>query len=387
MNIRSALTQRTNAYRAGGELAASLHGCDPEVVLIFASIHYLPGYAMLYQGLVEGLSDHGKPPLVIGCTGDGVYERQGVANHGACALAIDSGGAVKWSLAMRDGLSRDVVATAEACAREAQDGVAGKATFAFVFADGVHTDSTAMVSALNRVLSCPYTGGLAADDRRFVQNQIFCGCETKEDAIAVLAASGDLPFALHAASGWLPVGREGVVEDCQGSVIRRIGGLPAFAFLREQLGVTPGELDLGIIPLAEYPDTSDGNPILHAPGHMDAQSGEITAIGGMPQGTRVRVCTATRDDVLRGVDNAIAGVQRAGIKPAGILVISCAGRRWVLEDRCREEIERIQAAFGPDLPVAGFPSFGEIGPFRTSAGNYTPVYIHNTTCVLCLIGK
>ena len=353
--------------------------------MLFASIHYLPGYAMLHQGLLDGLG--GKPPLVIGCTGDGVYERQGVANHGVCAMAFNSGGEVKWSLALRDNISKDVDAATEACAREAQSGVGGKANFALVFADGTHTDSTALVAALNRVLTCPYAGGLAADDRRFVHSQVFCGCETEEDAVVVLAASGNLPFALHAASGWLPVGREGVVEDCDGSTIRKIGGQPAFAFLREQLGVTPGELDIGIIPLAEYPAGSDGNPILHAPGHLDAQSGEITTVGGMPQGTRVRVCTATRDDVLRGVDNAIAGVMRAGLKPAGILVISCAGRRWVLEERCREEIERIQAVFGPDLPVAGFPSFGEIGPFRTSAGSYTPVYIHNTTCVLCLIGK
>ena len=385
MNIRSALTQRTNPYRAGGELAAAIHGCDPEVVLLFASIHYLTGYAMLYQGLVDGIGEN--PPLVIGCTGDGVYERQGMANHGVCALAINSGGKVKWSLAMRDGLSRDVLSASEGCAGEAQTAVGGKADFAFVFADGARADSTAMVAAINRVLRCPYTGGLAADDRRFAQSQIFCGRETREDAVAVLAACGGLSVALHAASGWLPVGRAGVVEACDGNTIRRIGGLPAFAFLQEQLGVTPGELDIGIIPLAEHPEGPEGNPVLHAPAYLDAQSGEITTFGGIPQGTRVQACTATRDDVLCGVDTAIAGVLQAGLKPAGILIVSCAGRRWVLEERCREEIDRIQAAFGPDLPVAGFPSFGEIGPFRTSAGNYSAVYIHNTTCVLCLIGK
>ena len=387
MIVRSSVTQRTNAYRAGGELAAGLHGCEPEVVLLFASIHYLPEYAMLFQGLMDSLG--GKPPLVLGCTGDGVYERQGVANHGACALAINSCGAVRWSLSMREGLSKDMAGATESCAQEAQAGVGGRANFAFVFADGLRTgtDSTALVATINRVLTCPYTGGLAADDRRFVNSQIFCGSETREDAIVVLAAEGDLPFALHAASGWLPGGRAGVVEACEGTTIHRIGGQSAFAFLRDQFGVKPGTLDIGSVPLAEYPARSDGNPILHALGSMDAQSGTITTIGGMPEGTRVQVCTATCDDVLRGVDSAIAGVLRAGLDPAGILVVSCAGRRWVLEERCREEIARIQAAFGPDLPLVGFPSFGEISPFRTSAGNYTPVYLHNNTCVLCLIGK
>lgn len=385
MHMRSALTQRPNAYRAGVELAAGMDGLDAELILLFASIHYEPDYAALYAGLMDGLG--GKTPLVLGCTGDGVYERQGVANHGACALAFDSGGLVRWHASMRRQVSVNGIGAAQACAAEALAAAGGRADFALVFADGTRTDGSALVECLRQALPCPFAGGLAADDRRIRHTSVFLDGEAAGDAVVVLVASGELHFALHAASGWLPVGAEGVVEACSGNIVQRIGGQTAFAFLREQLGVTPGELDIGIVPLAEYPPGSDGNPILHAPSRLDPAGGTIDVVGGIPEGARVRVCTATRDDVLRGVENAIAGVQRAGFEPAGVLVVSCAGRRWVLEDRCREEIERLLAALGHDLPVAGFPSFGEIGPFLTAAGAYTPVYFHNTTCILWLIGR
>jgi hypothetical protein len=385
MNIRSALTQRAHAYRAGGELAAGLGPCEPEVILLFTSVHYLPNYAMLYQGLMDGLP--GKPPLVVGCTGDGVYERSGVANHGASALAINTQGKVQWGAALRPALSQNLSASTAACVRESFTHVGGKATFAFVFASGMRTDGSELVNVLNQTITCPYVGGLAADDRHFLHSQVFCNQEARDDAIVMLVAQGELPIALHSASGWIPIGQSGVVESVSGNTIRQINGRPAYTFLQEQLGTTPTELDIGIVPLAEYPPQADGNPVLHAPSHINAQSGDLVTIGGIDTGTHVQVCTATRDDVLRGVDSAIAGIMRAGLTPAGMLVISCAGRRWILEERYREEVDRIQAALGTELPLAGFPSFGEIGPFHAVSGGYTPVYFHNTTCVLCLIGR
>ena len=43
---------------------------------------------------------------------------------------------------------------------------------------------------------------------------------------------------------------------------------------------------------------------------------------------------------------------------------------------------------GTTIPLAGFPSFGEVGPFRKAAdGLYTPSYLHSNSCVLWMIGK
>ena len=383
MRVKSALTQRVQPYRAGMELAAELSEIKPELVLVFTSIHYAADFATLHAGLMDGLP--GAKPLVVGCTGDGVYESDRLANHGISALAVNSEGAVRWQAALRRGIFGDVASVAESCARAAGG---TDASFALVFAEGTKGNGGAVLDGMKRVLACPFAGGMAGDDRRLEHSWVYLNGEAAEEAMVALTAHGDFRFALHTASGWNPVGDEGVVESSTANVVERIGGMSAMEFYREQIGAVPGEMDIGLIPLAEYPSGCDGNPILHTIVNMNAMTGDITVLGAIPRGTFVRVCQATREDVLNGVDGAMAGVQQAGIEPAGMLMVSCAGRRWILGERWREEVSRIHALLGTTIPLAGFPSFGEVGPFRKTAdGLYTPSYLHSNSCVLWMIGK
>lgn len=68
------------------------------------------------------------------------------------------------------------------------------------------------------------------------------------------------------------------------------------------------------------------------------------------------------------------------------MVISCAGRKWLLEDRANEEVEQVLATLGQRIPLVGFPSFGEISPFRKPDGTYSDTFFHNVTFVICAIG-
>ena len=108
--------------------------------------------------------------------------------------------------------------------------------------------------------------------------------------------------------------------------------------------------------------------------------------GSLEKDTEVRVCTATRDDVLRAVEDAMRKTKRAGFEPCGALLVSCAGRKWLLEEGTPAEVEKVLDAVGRRIPLVGLPSFGEIGPFLDSTGTYTPSYFHNVTFVVCLFG-
>ena len=78
-----------------------------------------------------------------------------------------------------------------------------------------------------------------------------------EDSVALLLGRGRFAYAIHAASGWTPMGAAAQVDECEGRVLRRIGGMPAQAFIREQLGKAPSETDQGILPLATYDHPQD----------------------------------------------------------------------------------------------------------------------------------
>ncbi len=47
---------------------------------------------------------------------------------------------------------------------------------------------------------------------------------------------------------------------------------------------------------------------------------------------------------------------------AAVLLVSCVGRREVLGDEIDDEIEAVRRVFPAGTPIAGFYSYGEIGP-------------------------
>lgn len=385
MQCQSASSTNTDAYRAGSEVGEGLTSIRPEVILLFVSPNYKPGFADVLSGLRDGLGT--ALPIVIGGSGDGIYETRNVAHHGISALALNSGGQVKWAVATARGVAADSFTATQECAHRALAALGGQADFAFVMADGIKADGSRVVDGLRSVLDIPFLGGLAADDRKFTGTFVLVGEEMLEDAVAVLLASGKLRVWMNAASGWTPIGKAGTIEACRGNVIERISGLTATEFMREQLGKNPSEVDIGLVPLATSSQGAADHLALRAPLSFDAKAGTVTVVGSIDKGASVRVCTATRAEVIAGVDQALQNAPREGFKAAAALIVSCAGRKWVMGNHGHEEVERVFAALGRRLPMAGFPSFGEIAPFRTADGSYTPTCFHNVTFTLCLIGE
>jgi hypothetical protein len=384
MRCKSVSTVNADAYRAGNEIGASLREISPEVVVLFATISYEPEFPDLFAGFYDGLGF--SDVVVFGGTGDGIYETSLTANYGVCALGMNSEGKCHWSVAVEKGVKKDSFTAAHACAQKVLAEAGGQVKFAFLLADGVKADGSKIVSGAGSVLSVPFFGGLTGDDRRFIQSKILINGEVMDDVVAILTVTGDLLFSMNADSGWIPLGSFGKVEDCHGSTINRISGMSAQAFMKEQLGKPLGETEIGVIPLALYQRDGGRHFSLRSSSHIDPASGSITTFGSIEKGTSVRVCTATREEVLNGVRKALAGVNPDRFSPAAAIVISCAGRKWVLEDRGNEEVDEVFAALGKKIPLIGIPSFGEISPFRNPDGVYTRTFFHNVTLAICLIG-
>lgn len=384
MRYKSASSTSTDAYCAGAEIGGSLREILPEVVLLFASISYEQNFAELFEGIRDGLD--GRETLIFGGTGDGIYETSQAAHYGVCALGMNSQGKIRWAAASAKGVGADSFSAARACALAALSSAGGAANFAFVLADGAKADGSGIAAGIESVIRVPFFGGLTGDDRKFTRSRILLNGQELEDAVSILVASGELPYSVTAASGWTPMGAPGNIEESESSTIRIIDGMSAQAFMKEQLGKPLGEADLGIVPLAAYSEAGDEYFFLRTPSHMDPETGAITTFGSIDTGTRVRVCTATRKDVLEGVRKSLEDVNDGKFVPAAALIISCAGRKWLLNNTGEEEIAPVLTAFGKKIPLVGFPSFGEISPFRKPDHTYTRTFFHNVTFVICLLG-
>ncbi len=382
MKYQSASTKVADSYRAGAELGEKLAGLAPEAVLVFCTIHYIDAI----QDLVAGLQDVlGEDVLICGGTGDGIYETGGVASHGVSALAIHTEGQSQWKAVLVRGVKADSAKAAEEATRRVQAELNAPITMAFALADGLKADGARMVDGLRQAMNAPCFGGLAADDRQFARSITFLGTEAAEDALMVLAASGRVPFKINAASGWKPVGDVGRVTRTEGPVLHEIDGRPAEAFLREQTGKTMGGMELAVLPLAEYTSSDDTQFVLRSCSHFE-QNGPVTLFGRVNEGSRVRVCHAALEEILGGVETALSGVRDNGFEPAAAVIISCAGRKWLLAESGQEEVDRTIAELGA-LPLIGIPSYGEISPFRSKEGEYSSAMFHNVTFVICVLGR
>ena len=70
-------------------------------------------------------------------------------------------------------------------------------------------------------------------------------------------------------------------------------------------------------------------------------------------------------------------------KPQLALLVSCVGRKLVMNQRVEEEIERVQEIIGQNVAITGFYSYGEIAPFTEN----TFCELHNQTMTLTLISE
>jgi hypothetical protein len=381
MKYRSSSTMVTDPYRAGAELGEKLADLFPETVLVFCTIHYFESIADLVAGLRDVL---GEKVLICGGTGDGIYETHGAANHGVTALAINSEGQSQWRAALVRGVKADSEKAAMEAFGLAQAKLDAPVTLAFTLADGLKADGCRMVEGLRKATKTPCFGGLTADDRHFNRSIIFVNDEAAEDAVMVLAACGKVAFRINAASGWKPVGDIGRVTRTEGVVVHEINGHPAEQFLREQTGKTMGGMELVVLPIAEYTSSDNSQFVLRSCSHIE-QNGPVTLFGRVSEGSRVQVCHAAIEEILGGVEAALVGIDDDGFIPAAAIIISCAGRKWLLPESGLEEVHRTVQKLG-SIPLIGFPSYGEISPFRSKEGVYSSAMFHNVTFVICVLG-
>ncbi|PIQ23465.1 hypothetical protein COW36_09240 [bacterium (Candidatus Blackallbacteria) CG17_big_fil_post_rev_8_21_14_2_50_48_46] len=377
----SASTQIPDPFRAGIQIGEKLLPIAPEVVFLFASCQYLENLSELAEGLYEIL---GENLILLGGTSDGFYETEAVAHHGVSAFAINAQGRVVWKLACVELREADWSKTAAQAAREAlvpeQDPV-----LAFVFADGIYANGTQIAEGLRQVLSIPCLGGLVADDRRFKKTGLIANRQVIENSVLVLTASGDLPFWINAATGWMPTGDTSQVSSVQGNQLKQIGTQTAMKFIAEQTGRMVGAMDFGVVPLAVQAEVGQDIKVLRTSSDSNPETGSISLFGEVPLGAEINVCRSTLEEIIQAVDQALLPFDEARFKPAAVMAVSCAGRKWLFQEGGKEELNRIKTLLGP-LPLVGFLSFGEIGPFYRH-GEYSASYFHNMTFVVCVLGS
>jgi hypothetical protein len=350
----------------------------PRAALLFAGIDH--DFATVLRRINEAW-----PGIeLIGCTTDGeLSSKQGFAED-SLAMVVLTGE----DFHVASGVARSVGGDPSNVIREsivtAKNRLGSAASFCIATPVSLTVSETAVLGALRDALgnSVPVFGGTAGDQWRFKGSWQFYGSEVLQDSVPFLLFGGGIAFSFGVETGWYPMGREGRVTNTEGNILRAINGKPATDFYRELLG------NVDITHLGEYPlavfEGKETSYYLRASSHTDEASGVLHFVGDIPEGSRVRISSTTRDQIIEATNNALrrAVAEFPGKKPALVLCFSCAGRKQVLGSRTSEESQVVRNLLGA-VPAVGFYGYGEIAPIEKNGISQ----FHNETFVALILGE
>lgn len=228
------------------------------------------------------------------------------------------------------------------------------------------------------------TGGMAADGADFNATYVGLNEQPVQNKIAAIGFYGDgFTVTYGSIGGWDPFGVERLITKSDGNILYELDGKPALDIYKLYLGEYAAELPgAGLLfPLSIR--MSDSDPlIVRTILSVNETDRSLIFAGNMPQGAYAQLMKANLDRLIEGAsDAAVNSSANSTRKPELALLISCVGRKLVLDQRIEEEVEVIRTVYGNDTVLAGFYSYGEFSP----ALGFTKCELHNQTMTITTI--
>lgn len=259
----------------------------------------------------------------------------------------------------------------------------------FVISEGLNLNGSKLVEGFTAGLpeGVKVTGGLAADDERYTETFVIANGYAEKNQIAVVAFYGDnIKIGYGSVGGWDTFGIERSITKAKENVLFEIDGKPALDLYTEYLGEYAKDLPASGLFFPLNIRTSDNKyNIIRTVSSINEKERSLTFAGEIPKEYHVRMMRANFDNLIDGAMSAgeacVNSIEYD--KPKLAILVSCCGRKFVLNQRIDEEIEVVREVFGKDVIMTGFYSYGEIAP----QDKESLTEFHNQTMTITLIGE
>ena len=252
-----------------------------------------------------------------------------------------------------------------------------------IISDGQKVNGSELVEGLKECLPqhVIITGGLAGDGARFNRTLVGLNEPPVEGRIIAIGFYGNhLSVKFGSIGGWDSFGPERLITKAFENILYELDGKPALDIYKMYLGEYSSELPGSglLFPLSIRKTNADEMVVRTILGINEKEKSLIFA-GNMPEGAYARLMKANFDRLIEGASNA-AHNSLNGIddKPELAILISCVGRKLVLDQRIEEEVEVVRAMYGNGTAITGFYSYGEISP----SANFINCELHNQTMTI-----
>jgi len=257
-------------------------------------------------------------------------------------------------------------------------------TAVFVISDGSFINGSELVNGLNhnKPEEILVTGGLAGDAARFKQTLVGLNEVASEGRIVAIGFYGNQIQIGHSSlGGWDEFGRERIVTKSNQNVLYELDNRNALDLYKEYLGPYVDELPGSalLFPLSLKVNNESTN-LVRTILTIDEQHKTMTFAGNLPEGSKVRLMKANFEKLISASSEAATQTLNytQNNAPELAILISCVGRKLILQERTFEEVEAAKNIFGKETMITGFYSYGEISPYNVNA----TCELHNQTMTI-----
>jgi hypothetical protein len=370
------------AGREAAEQALKKAGVDrPDFVFMFASIGY--DQRALLRMVREAT---GGAPLT-GCSAEGTMNGDDAdeSSFSVVVTAISSD-EMWWHNGIARGLVEDDThAVGQRVAKDLLPHLSSETIGLFVFPDGrvdfgVSRDNldnffTGLEENLPSERFLPMWGGGAnkTGGWRKPPHQ-YCDDEVISGGISYALLSGKAQASWAISHSVIPIGGERKVTRSKGNVIHEIDGKPAVEVLKEYLP------EHALADDRDWMDYANSLALcFRAPSYMKDEEyvvrgvpavkmadGSIMVQTEVPEGTSIWFSSRDKEKLATGLDRMAAQIkeQLGGEKPELVFQFECAtrGKMMLREQEKLRYLRQFRRSVDPDVPWAGYYTWGEIGP-------------------------
>lgn len=258
----------------------------------------------------------------------------------------------------------------------------------FVISEGSFINGSQLTKGMNAATNnnLLITGGLCGDAARFKKTLASYNENPKPGEIVAIGFYGETfeaSFAIH--GGWSPFGPERVVTKSNSNVLYELDNLPALDLYKKYLGDKSKELPgAALLYPLNVKSQNEEQSFVRTILNINEDENAMILAGDIPKNSKVQLMMTNVDNIANA--SALAAKQaleKRKNKPQLAILVSCIGRKLVLDQRVEEEVEEVVSIVGNATTICGFYSYGEIAPFNLE----TNCQLHNQTMTITLISE
>jgi len=263
-----------------------------------------------------------------------------------------------------------------------------KLQFMFIVAEGSFLNGSDLTKGMTEALQNKVliTGGLCADDTRFEKTLSAYNENPKEGEIVAVGLYGEsLEATFSIYGGWTPFGPKRIVTKSQGNILYELDGQPALDLYKTYLGEKSKDLPASALLYPLNVTAKEGEQsIVRSILNIDEEANAIILAGDIPEKAKVQLMMTNVDHIANASERAARqAMEGRKTTPDLALLISCIGRKLVLDQRVEEEVEEVIEVLGDATTISGFYSYGEIAPFHGESS----CKLHNQTMTITLLSE